>query len=90
MKHIHIVVSGHVQGVGFRYFTQVKALEHHITGWVKNREDGTVEIVAAGNEKQLSMFISWLKKGNRFSTVENVSVTPLFEEKTYSNFSIKK
>jgi acylphosphatase len=43
MKQMRIIVTGHVQGVGFRYFTQAQALEHNITGWVRNNEDGTVE-----------------------------------------------
>ena len=48
LVRLHIVVKGTVQGVGFRYYAQMKAVQHKITGWVKNTDQGTVEMVAVG------------------------------------------
>ncbi|WP_409304033.1 acylphosphatase [Peribacillus sp. SCS-155] len=89
MTDIHINVSGHVQGVGFRYFTQMKAREYQIAGWVRNKDNGTVEVYASGREKDLAMFLSCLKRGNRFSKVEKVTVAPLNSDKRYYDFVIK-
>ncbi|GAE91433.1 acylphosphate phosphohydrolase [Gracilibacillus boraciitolerans JCM 21714] len=56
MRHIHIVVAGRVQGVGFRAFTQQVAVENDIVGWVRNHKNGSVEIEAAGNDLQIDQF----------------------------------
>lgn len=74
MKRVAINVEGHVQGVGFRYFTTIKAEEYHITGWVRNKENGDVEIEAEGEAHNLEGFINNIRKGHRFSRVDNVTV----------------
>ncbi|WP_026692152.1 acylphosphatase [Peribacillus kribbensis] len=89
MGQYRIVVSGRVQGVGFRYFTLSKALEFDIKGWVRNREDGTVEASASGTESQLSDFIASLRRGTRFSLVENLEITPEEDRGEYAGFRIK-
>ncbi len=61
MRHIHLIVSGRVQGVGFRAFTQQAAVENEIVGWVKNLADGAVEVEAVGNDKQVDQFIKKVK-----------------------------
>ncbi|MCD6408691.1 acylphosphatase [bacterium] len=63
MKRYHLFVSGIVQGVGFRWYTERIALSCGITGWVKNLPDGRVEIVAEGEEENLKRFVDDLKKG---------------------------
>ncbi|HKI88828.1 MAG TPA: acylphosphatase, partial [Draconibacterium sp.] len=63
MIQYEINIKGRVQGVGFRYFTQKKANEFHIKGWVKNSPDGRVEIVAQGDETDVNTFIDHLKMG---------------------------
>lgn len=65
-----ISVAGHVQGVGFRYFTQQKALAMGIKGYAKNLNDGRVEVLACGDEETLNRFINWLSEGPRSATVE--------------------
>jgi len=65
-------VRGRVQGVGYRYFAQSWAVELGVTGWVRNRDDGSVEVYAVGTEQQLSDYSGRLHQGPRFSSVRGV------------------
>ncbi|GAA0444639.1 acylphosphatase [Lentibacillus halophilus] len=86
----HIVVSGRVQGVGFRYSAQQQARSHRLAGWVQNKTDGTVELEAEGDAEQVRSFIQILKKGfSPFIHVENVDVNFDQNNKGYTDFSIK-
>lgn len=86
---VHILFSGRVQGVGFRYSVYQKALEHDIRGWVRNNEDGTVELEAEGTEEQINNFVDSLRYWpNRFIKVTNKKITYLDGEKGYKKFSI--
>lgn len=89
MVQLQIIVSGTVQGVGFRYFTQMKAVQFGITGWVKNQPDGTVEIVATGDKEDLDQFISQLREGNPFSKVSDIKIEQLTEVIPFKSFKIK-
>ncbi|ALC84023.1 MULTISPECIES: acylphosphatase [Bacillus] len=88
MLQYHIVVEGRVQGVGFRYFVQSEAEKNKLTGWVKNRMDGAVEILAEGPEESLADFVESVQKGNRFSRVRNVTVEEAAATESYKNFAI--
>ena len=88
MKQYHLIVSGHVQGVGFRYYTERLALNKQIKGWVRNLPDGTVELVAQGSEAPLSAFIQEIKNGPGFSRVKDVKIQEQTPE-TYSSFVIR-
>lgn len=70
------VVTGRVQGVGFRYFAQRKAVEIGVAGWVRNRVGGTVEAQASGSSLQLEAFEAALREGPRLSRVERISISP--------------
>jgi acylphosphatase len=74
MKRVHVLVSGRVTGVGFRYFVQRWALRLALTGWVRNLPDESVETVAEGDEQALQDFVRCLKEGPPFSRVEGFSV----------------
>lgn len=89
MVRLQVTVSGSVQGVGFRYFTQMKAVQFGITGWVKNNTNGTVHIVAAGDKDNLDQFIHELRLGNPFSKVENIEINELSDTETFQSFKIK-
>lgn len=89
MKSIFIIVSGRVQGVGFRYFALHKALELNITGWVKNTSTGTVEIEATGDAVDLQTFTEWIKSGPTRAIVKTFSATEITPNNTYSNFIIR-
>ena len=81
------VVYGRVQWVGFRYFTWKEAERIGIKGTVRNCVDGSVEIVAEGNDEQLQDFYNWLKVGPRTASVERV-LEDNIENKRYPDFSI--
>ena len=72
MKRIHLIVSGRVQGVGFRYFTYEVARKFCITGWVKNLHNGDVEVEAQGEPEKLIAFIEMLKQGHDYAIVTNI------------------
>lgn len=76
-----IIVEGQVQNVGFRIFTQIKAIPLNITGYAKNLDNGMVEICAQGYKSNINTLIKEIKKGNRFINVENISIKeiPLVE-----------
>lgn len=74
MKEVEIIASGKVQGVGYRSFVQAKAIELNIFGMVENKEDGSVEITAQGEEKNLNKFIEEIKKGTYFARVEDMDI----------------
>jgi acylphosphatase len=65
-------VSGAVQGVGFRYFTQDAAEKLHLSGYVRNLRDGRVEVFAAGTAQQLAQLRAILERGPRFASVRDV------------------
>ena len=81
------VVYGRVQGVGFRYFTWKEAEKIGIKGTVRNCTDGSVEIVAEGNDEQLQDFYNWVKVGPRTASVER-GLEENIENKRYPDFSI--
>jgi len=58
-KSFHIVVSGRVQGVGYRYSAAKAAAKYRISGWVRNTFDGSVEIECEGDEENLNYFIDY-------------------------------
>jgi acylphosphatase len=68
----HYLVKGRVQGVGFRWFVQREAAELGLRGWVRNADDGHVEIIAAGEADILAELKTELHKGSRGSRVDAV------------------
>jgi acylphosphatase len=82
MKAIQIIVTGRVQGVYFRKFTQKQAVKLGITGFVKNISDGNVEIVACAEQEKLDGFVAWCRKGPLLAKVKEVFVSEYsaFEE----------
>lgn len=88
MKEIKATVSGKVQGVFFRQFVKSTAEFFSIVGEVLNREDGTVFVVAQGDEETLKSFIRALWQGSRASEVQDVSVEWGEVEEQYNDFNI--
>lgn len=89
MATFHIIVHGRVQGVGFRFYTQQQANNFGIKGWVKNRADGTVEIVAQGDKTTMQKFVASVKKGSPASKVEHVEIKEVRRTKGYNSFQVK-
>ncbi len=88
VKSIFLVITGRVQGVGFRYFAEHKAAEFNLSGWVKNTPDGKVEIEATGESKYLSVFIDWMKIGPARAIIKTFSVSEITPTRTITNFTI--
>jgi acylphosphatase len=70
------VVSGRVQGVGFRWFVEREAAILGIAGWVRNCDDGRVEVMATGTRDQLSTLDGRLREGPRAARVDEVAASP--------------
>ncbi len=68
-------IEGRVQGVGFRYFMQRRARALGITGWVRNRTDGSVEAAVQGNADAIAAIIAVAKRGPRSAKVTHVEVS---------------
>lgn len=73
-------MSGRVQGVWFRGSTQTEARKLGVTGWVRNCEDGTVEVVVHGDDHAVDALVTWLHGGPRLARVDSVKVADHPEE----------
>lgn len=89
LKRYTIHVSGRVQGVGYRYFAKSAADSLGIYGQVRNNNDGTVTVLAEGEEEILEPFLAQLGKGPPFSSVEHVSISEGEASGEYTAFSIR-
>ncbi|MFP7237049.1 acylphosphatase [Bacillus altitudinis] len=69
MVHYHAIVKGRVQGVGFRYFVQGEAVNRGIKGWVRNTDEGHVELKVEGEQQEVFDFLETVRKGSPFSKV---------------------
>ena len=90
VKRFSIVVSGRVQGVGFRFFTTNHARKHKLNGWVRNRDDGTVEIEAQGEEKDLEEFRKEVHAGPILAKVTDLKVVEIPHQQDESNFEVHR
>ena len=86
----HLVITGRVQGVGFRYWLQDIAIEKNIFGWVKNNISGNVEALIIGNEKDVKDIIKLCEKGPLSSKVDQVKVNEYKKDYSKKNFDIIK
>jgi acylphosphatase len=91
MKVCEIKVTGRVQGVGFRYFTQAAALELKLSGWVRNQPDGSVLVRVAGESAVLARFEEKLRAGPAFARVDELRIEDLPEhsEADFHEFQIR-
>ena len=78
-------ISGRVQGVGFRFYMERKAPELNVTGWVRNRRDGSVEAVVQGTPEAVDAMIAWARRGPSSAVVSEVRITEGSGE--YADFS---
>jgi acylphosphatase len=74
LKQIHIKVQGRVQGVFFRASAQREAKRLGLTGWVRNRKDASMELVAEGEETGIKDLIAWAQRGPTAARVERCEV----------------
>jgi acylphosphatase len=76
MKTLHLVIHGRVQGVFFRDSMRHEAQRLSITGWVRNRNDGTVEAAVQGDPAAVEEIVLWAHRGPRHANVERVEIEP--------------
>lgn len=83
-------ISGLVQGVGYRFFTQRAAAKHQVAGYVTNLEDGRVETYVEGTEESIKFFYEDLLTGPVYSRIEEIEEIVLEPEGLYSAFRIER
>ena len=84
-----MVVKGFVQGVGFRYFCEEIANRFELTGWVRNRSDGHVELEVQGSKNSVESFLSKVKKGPVLSHVSDLLKQEIMVQSDESSFIIR-
>ena len=84
----HIVISGKVQGVGFRYWLYKAAIQRNIDGWVRNKISGEVEALLVGNDMEINKLIKLCEKGPVTSEVTKVKVQSYQKEYLKKSFDI--
>ncbi len=89
MKSLHCLISGRVQGVSFRAWTKSQADLLGIKGWVRNLDDGRVEVIAQGDDAILEKFRGLLAQGSPLSRVEDIECNWIEYEKTYDKFELR-
>ena len=89
VTRFHAIVEGDVQGVGFRAFVQRQAVELHLNGWVRNRWDGSVEVLTEGERSRLSKLVDALWRGPGGSHVTQVTHEWQPATVEYKGFAIK-
>ncbi len=90
MPRLQAVISGRVQGVGFRDFVRREAASRGITGYVRNSDDGArVEVVAEGEDAALRALVEALRAGPRFARVERVDETYSDASNGFARFSVE-
>lgn len=70
----HLTITGRVQGVGYRYYMQRKAHELGVTGWVRNRRDGSVEAMVQGSADAVESLVAWARRGPDSAAVSAVKI----------------
>lgn len=86
---VRAVVHGRVQGVGFRYATQTMALDIGLRGYVRNRWDGTVEVVVEGTQARIGRLLAWLQHGPRMAHVTRVEMSGQIPTHEFDTFEVR-
>jgi len=88
-KRIHIFVTGRVQGVFFRQSTKVMAIKNNVRGWVRNLDDGRVEIVVEGEIQDIENLAQWCKTGPANSRVDEFELSEENVTDEFENFEVR-
>lgn len=88
-KRLHIIITGRVQGVGFRYFTKDNADMYNVTGWVRNCANGSVEAEAQAPEEILNKFCEELRKGPFMGSVSDLQTQEIETVSGENTFRIR-
>ncbi|MBL4638207.1 MAG: acylphosphatase [Proteobacteria bacterium] len=85
----HLIIKGKVQGVGYRMSAYDTARNLGLTGWVRNRQDGCVEILAESDKATLERFVAWAKQGPAYADVAEVTTEELSASGEFKSFNIR-
>lgn len=85
----HCLISGRVQGVSYRYSARQQAYKLGITGWVRNRPDGRVELVIQGQTEQMKDMLDWAYQGPQFADVTTIVIKEQSPDVIYTEFEIR-
>ena len=88
MKSVHIIITGVVTGVGFRWWLKKEAKKRNVYGFVKNRTENKVEAVLLGHEKNVDDIIKLCRKGPTSSNVEGIKIKNYQQEYSKKSFDI--
>lgn len=83
----HLVITGRVQGVGYRHAMVRRASALGVAGWVRNRTDGSVEAVVHGDANAVAAMLAWARRGPRNARVDGIEVGPA--EGEFSGFAAR-
>lgn len=89
VRRVHAIVSGRVQGVSYRASAATEARRLRLTGWVRNRSDGTVELEAEGTAAQVAALLDWCRRGPALAEVTGVDARDIAVTGTDSAFQIR-
>lgn len=85
----HFLISGRVQGVGFRASTHHAAQRFHVHGWVRNLPDGRVEVLAWGKPSAMQQFEAWCQHGPAHAHVTHLDATDASPDSTEPGFTVR-
>lgn len=88
-SRLHVLISGRVQGVGFRYATYHEAVARGLNGWVRNLPDSRVEALFEGPKEVLDHMLEWCRHGPRFADVTSVDHTWSEGDPGYGEFQLR-
>lgn len=88
-KHIQVLYSGRVQGVGFRFTAEESARRLGVAGWVKNLRDGRVELVAEADERALTQFLEDIRNGPMRNFIKDTEVSWSTATNDFTEFDIR-
>ena len=88
-KSIKIKITGSVQGVGYRNFIKKVADRFEVKGYVKNEADGSVVIIASGEEKIINKIIDFCNNGPRFARIDDIEINDIVLDEEFNNFEIR-
>lgn len=89
MKKVRTIVAGRVQGVWYRARTRDKAVGLGVTGFVRNLPDGTVEIVAQGDDNQVDALMDWARQGPPMAEVSGLRISEVPEDEELATFEVR-
>ncbi|MBV8081551.1 MAG: acylphosphatase [Candidatus Eremiobacteraeota bacterium] len=89
MPRLHLRIRGHVQGVFFRVSAVEQALDLRLTGWVRNRNDGSIEIVAEGPEDSLAALRAWCEHGPPGADVQGIEESEDAPTGKFEDFTVR-